>query len=126
MILNQKMESEFGQEDCLKPKSLKRVAVSAAMTTALGTAMFITVPRSYADNDHAKCQRQVERAESRVDQAVRKYGEHSRRAEDRRRDLNAERERCWNKYHGWWEGHERRWHESRDWDHDRDHDHDNH
>lgn len=96
------------------------------MTTAVATAMLVAVPRSYADNDHAKCQQRIERAESRLDQAVRKDGEHSRRAEDRRRDLNAERERCWSSYHGWWDAQERRWHDARDWDRDHDHDHDNH
>jgi len=86
------------------------------MTTAMGTAMFVTVPRSYAD-DHTKCQHQIERAESKLDQAIHKHGEHSEQAEQRRRDLNAEREHCWNTYHGWWDGHEKRWHDDRDWDH---------
>ena len=108
----------------MKLQGFKQLAVSVVMTTALGTVMFVAAPRSYADDDHARCQRQIERAEARLDQAVRKYGESSRRAEQRRRDLNAERERCWSRYHGWWDAHERRWHESRDWDHDRDHDHD--
>jgi hypothetical protein len=45
------------------------------MTTALGTAM-LTVPQSYGD-DHAKCQRQIERAEAKLDGAIRKHGEHS-------------------------------------------------
>ena len=78
-------------------QSLKNLALSAVMTTALGTAMLVTVPQSYAD-DHAKCQRQIEKEESKLDQAIRKHGEHSRQAEQRRRDLNAERERCWNAY----------------------------
>jgi len=45
------------------------------MTTALGTAM-LTVPQSYGD-DHAKRQRQIERAEAKLDGAIRKHGEHS-------------------------------------------------
>jgi len=36
-----------------------------------------------------------ERAESKLDQAIRKHGERSHQAEQRRRDLNAERERRW-------------------------------
>ncbi len=99
----------------MKLQSLKRIAVSAVMTTALGTAMFVTVPLSYAD-DHARCQRQIERAESKLDQAIRKHGEHSHQADQRRRDLNSERERCWNTYHGWWNGHDRQWHTDRDWE----------
>ena len=66
--------------------------------TAVGTAMLVTVPQSCAD-DHAKCQRQIERAESKLDQRIRKHGERSHQADQRRRDLNAERERCWNTYH---------------------------
>lgn len=103
----------------MKLQNLKRLAVSAVVTTALGTAMLVTVPQSYAD-DHAKCQRQVERAELKLDQAIRKHGERSRQAEQRRRDLNAERERCWKSHHRWWDGHERRWHDDRDWDRDHD------
>src|SRR5437762_8910538 len=92
-IFNQNIAVQiFGQEGCLSLQSLKNLALSAVMTTALGTAMLVTVPQSYAD-DHAKCQRQIEKEESKLDQAIRKHGEHSRQAEERRRDLNAERER---------------------------------
>lgn len=105
----------------MKLQSLKRLAVLAALTTGLAAAMLVTVPRSYAEDDHAKCQHQIERAESKLDQAIRKHGEHSPQAEQRRRDLNAERDRCWNVYHGWWDGHEKRWHTDRDWDHDDHH-----
>jgi hypothetical protein len=92
------------------------------MTTALGTAILVVALQLYADdhNDHADCQRKIEHAEAKLNQEIRKHGERSHQAEERRRDLNAERERCWNAYHGWWDGHERRWHDDRDWDHDRD------
>jgi hypothetical protein len=98
----------------LKLQSVKRIAASAVMTAALGAAMFVAVPQAYAD-EHAKCQHAIERAESKLDEAVRKHGERSHEAESRRRDLNAERERCFNQYHGWWDGHEKRWHEDHDW-----------
>ena len=55
----------------MKLQRLKGLAVTAVMTTALGTAMLVTVPQSYGD-DHAKCQRQIERAESKLDEAIRK------------------------------------------------------
>ena len=93
------------------------------MTTALGTAM-VAVPPAYADSPNAKCQREIERREAKLDQAIRKHGERSHQADQRRRDLNAEREHCWNTYHGWWNGHDRQWHTDRDWD--RDHDRDDH
>jgi hypothetical protein len=102
------------KEEYLKLQSFTKFAASLVATAALGTAMFVAVP-AYAD-DRAKCQHKIESAESKLDQAIRKHGERSHQAEDRRRDLNAERERCWNAYHGWWDGHEHRWHDARDWD----------
>ena len=98
----------------MRLQSLKKFPVSLVATAALGTAMFVTVP-AYAD-DRAKCQHKIESAELKLDQAIRKHDERSHQAEDRRRDLNAERERCWNAYHGWWDGDEHRWHDARDWD----------
>jgi hypothetical protein len=98
----------------LKLQGVKRLTASAVMTAALSTAMFVTVPMCYAD-DHSKCQHAIERAESKVEEAVRKHGERSHEAEERRKDLNAERERCWSQYHGWWDGKEKRWHEDHDW-----------
>ena len=53
----------------MKLQRLKGIAATAVMTTALGTAMLVTVPQAYAD-DHGKCQRQIERAESKLDQAI--------------------------------------------------------
>jgi hypothetical protein len=98
----------------LKLQGVKRIVASAVMTAALGAMMFVVVPQAYAD-DHAKCQHAIEKAEARLDDAVRKHGERSHEAEDRRKDLNAERERCYNEYHGWWDGKEKRWHEDHDW-----------
>ena len=85
---------------------------------------FVAVPSAHADNDdRRRCQHTIEKAESRLDRAIEKRGEHSREAEDRRRDLNAERERCWNQYHQWWNGRDHRW-ETEHWDQDRrDYDH---
>ena len=60
-----------------------------------------------------------------LDQAIRKHGEYSHQANDRRRDLTAERERCWRESHAWWDAHAHQWHSERDWDSDHDHDHDN-
>jgi hypothetical protein len=51
----------------------------------------------------SQCQHKIEKAEAKLDDAIRKHGERSSQAESRRRDLNAERERCWNSYHGWWD-----------------------
>jgi hypothetical protein len=97
-----------------------KAAIAAALLSVL--LLFAAVPRSHAD-ERGRCHERIERAEARLDQAIRKHGEGSHQAYDRRRDLNAERERCWREHHGWWNAHEHQWHSDRDWD--RDHDHDN-
>ena len=53
-----------------------------------------------------------------LDKAIAHNGERSREAEDRRRDLNAERQRCWDEHHQWWNGKEHRWETEQNWDHD--------
>ena len=118
----------------MKLQSLTKFAMSAAITTALGGSMLMSVPRAYADaDDHRECQEKVERAEAKLDKAVRKHGERSHQAQEQREHLRDARQDCWNRYHGWWEGHEKRWHTDRDWDDrhdhddkDRDHDRDDH
>ncbi|HXN64328.1 MAG TPA: hypothetical protein VN862_03280 [Candidatus Acidoferrales bacterium] len=72
-------------------------------------------PRVYAD-DRADCQRHVEQAQVRLDDAVHKYGEHSKEAQDRLNDLDKEHEKCWNKFHQWWDAKGHEWHNDRDWD----------
>jgi hypothetical protein len=104
------------KEDFMKLQRLRSIALTAAMATALSTGMLVAVPQLQAE-DHAQCQRHIEHAEAKLDEAIRKHGERSHQAEQRRHDLNAERERCWNSYHGWWDGHNHQWHTDRDWDH---------
>ncbi len=87
-------------------------AVAAVMAVAF--MLFVTAPKAHAD-DRSHCQHAVEKAESRLDQAIAHNGEHSRQAEDRRRELNAERERCWGAYHQWWNGRDHRWETEHNW-----------
>jgi hypothetical protein len=98
------------------------------LTIALSSALLLSVPRAYADSDdRAECQHHVEQAESKLNQAISRHGERSHEAEEQRERLNTERQRCWDKYHGWWSAREHRWHTERDWDRDdqdRDRDHD--
>jgi hypothetical protein len=92
-------------------------AVSGLATLALGTVLlFVAVPVSHAVDARERCQHHIQKAEMRLDQAVRRHGERSRQADERRHELNAEREHCWNEFHSWWNGHENRWHSDRDWD----------
>ena len=107
-------------------KILKRFGKTAA-AAVMGVALmfFVAAPRAHAD-DRSQCQHAVEKAEARLDRAIHDNGEHSREAEDRRRDLNAERQRCWEQYHQWWNGKEHRWETEQNWDRDHDHDYDHH
>lgn len=106
-------------------RQLGKLAVAAAVAGAL--FFFTAAPPARADDDHReKCQHAVEKAEARLDRAVQKNGEHSHEAEDRRRDLNAERERCWNQHHQWWNGKEHRWETEHNWDQDQHYDNDHH
>ena len=101
-----------------------RKAVLAAAVLA-GFLMFTAVPLVRADEHD--CQRRIARADHRLDVAVERHGFRSHQAEVARRQLRAERERCWNGVHRWWDEHDRRWHTERDWndhDHDRERDHD--
>ncbi len=86
--------------------------VATIMTFAL--LLFVAAPLAHAD-DRSKCRHAIEKAESRLEKAIRDKGDHSREAEARRRDLNAEREHCWNRYHQWWNGREHRWETEHSW-----------
>jgi hypothetical protein len=92
-----------------------RFGKTAAAALVVGALMFFTAaPRAHAE-DRSKCQHAVEKAEVRLDKAIHDRGEHSREADERRRDLNAERERCWGQYHQWWNGKDHRWETEHSW-----------
>jgi len=78
------------------------------------TLLVVAAPPAHADA-RDKCRHRIEKAEARLDDAVRHHGEHSPEADARRRDLNEERERCWNEFHAWWDGHAQQWHSDHDW-----------
>jgi hypothetical protein len=90
------------------PKTAMALLVTAILM------IFTAAPIVHAD-DRSKCQHAIERAESNLDKAIAHNGEHSREADDRRRDLNAERQRCWDHYHQWWNGKEHRWETEQNW-----------
>lgn len=105
----------------MKLQTLKRIAALMALAVALTISLSLTGPKALAD-DHGDCQKRVERVQARLDDAVRKHGDGSHEAEKERHALNAERERCWQKYRGWWSPEDHRWHTEHDWDQDHDHD----
>ena len=94
-------------------RTFGKSVVAAVVAWAL--LLFVAAPLVHAD-DRSRCQHAIEKAEARLDRAIHDKGEHSREADDRRRDLNAERQRCWDQYHGWWNGHDHRWETERNWE----------
>ncbi len=66
-----------------------------------------TMPVRADDRDDRKCEQRIHKAEEQLEKAIRRHGEHSEQAEQRRHQLEETRERC---HH-------------RDHDHDHDHDH---
>lgn len=86
----------------------------AVLSAAL--LFWVATPGVRADDDRAKCQHAVEKAEGRLDKAVGEHGPHSPEADERRRDLVAERQHCWDRYHQWWNGREHRWETEQNWD----------
>jgi hypothetical protein len=96
--------------------ALKKSLRVAPAVAAMG-AMFLMagVPQAKADDEHRECREHIERAQAKLDREISRHGERSRQAEHARHDLNEQRERCWNREHGYW-GHDGRWHDQRDWD----------
>jgi len=73
--------------------SFKNAAVSTALSLCLLAAV-ATPAHADRDDRNDRCRRDVQKAEERLQKAVRKHGEHSRQAEDRRHQLEETRERC--------------------------------
>lgn len=90
--------------------------MKAGITAVLLSAFLMlggTVPVQARTN----CQKRIEKAENNLRKAVAKHGEHSRQAENRRRQLEEAREKCGR-------GHDKDHDRDRDRDHNRDRDHD--
>ncbi len=88
--------------------SLKKIfgkTIGSALLGALFMAGGAIPARADRDDHDGRCERNVRKAEHNLEKAVRKHGERSRQAEQRRHQLEEARERC---------------HMN---DHDRDHDH---
>lgn len=86
--------------------SLRKMFGKTMLYAMLGASLLAGVATpARADRDD-KCQRDIRKAEQNLEKAVRKHGEHSSQAEQRRRQLDEVRERC-------------HWR-----DHEHDHDHD--
>jgi|SRR5580658_4182884 hypothetical protein len=101
------------REERVLNRRFGKTAVATIVAAAL--LLFVASPLIVHADDRSKCQHAVEKAEARLDKAIHDKGEHSRDADDRRRDLNAERERCWGQYHQWWNGKDHRWETEHNW-----------
>ncbi len=64
------------------------------MAAILGLSLIGGVLPSQARDRDDKCEQRVRKAELNLHKAVRRHGEHSRQAEQRRRQLQEARERC--------------------------------
>jgi hypothetical protein len=72
--------------------SLTKTLGKMMLCAMLGASLMAGVATSARADD--RCDRDMRKAQENVDKAVRKHGEHSRQAEDRRHELEAVRERC--------------------------------
>ena len=71
----------------------RKPAILAAILAAfflLGSA----VPSRALDRDDERCERRVHKAEAALQKAIDRHGEHSRQADQKRRELEETRERC--------------------------------
>lgn len=72
--------------------SLTRTFGKTILCAMLGASLMAGAATPARADD--KCSRDIHKAEENLQKAVRKHGEHSRQAEDRRHQLEEVRERC--------------------------------
>jgi hypothetical protein len=94
----------------------RRFGKTAVAALVAGALMWFVAaaPQAHAD-DRSHCQHAIEKAEANLDRAIRDHGDHSHEADERRHELNAERQHCWDAYHQWWNGKDHRWETERTW-----------
>ncbi len=91
--------------------SLKGVIGRMALATAALSGFLLFAGASNAEaHDWEKCQRRVNKAEWKLEEAIERHGYYSRQAFERREKVREERERC---FREGWKDHRR------DWDRDR-------
>ncbi len=88
--------------------------------TILGSTILLSAPKSRAADED--CQKRIVRIDHEIHKAAEKHGWDSPEVREKRRDLVAAREWCWEHGHRWWDEDAQRWHTERDWD-EHDHDH---
>ena len=86
-----------------------KVAVVSAALTGFLAGPGAPLPRAELPGKNRRLRSQAPRSH-------RAHGVASKEAEHWRAELNAERDRCWNKEHKWWDEDGHRWHTEHDWD----------
>lgn len=104
-------------DQTLRFSPLKKTLLVGA--TLVGSLLLLGAPKSRANEED--CQKRVVHIDHELHRAAEKHGWDSPQAREKRRDLVAAREWCWEHGHRWWDEDAQRWHTERDWD---EHDHD--
>ena len=95
---------------------IRKTLRTAPAVAAMGAMFFFAgAPMLHADDAHRECREHIMKAHARLEKAKARHGENSPQADRARQTLNAERDRCWNREHGYW-GDDNRWHDQRDWE----------
>jgi hypothetical protein len=74
--------------------SLKRVFGKTMLCAMLGASLLAGVATPAGADRDDRCRNDIRKAEQNLEKAVRKHGERSKQAEQRRRQLEEVRERC--------------------------------
>ena len=89
--------------------------LAMGMAALAGVLAFSSTPVRADD-----CQSKTAKIDHNLHEAIAHKGPDSKEAAHWREELAAQRERCWNAEHKWWDEDAHRWHTERDWD---EHDH---
>lgn len=73
---------------------LKSVLGKGILSAVIGMALLTGLPTAVHAEHQDRCHRDIEKAEHNLAKEARKHGEHSRQAEERRRQLEAIHARC--------------------------------
>src|SRR5271170_6226644 len=88
-------EQERTKKKARRKALIRRLGKTAVAAVAVGALwLFVAAAPPARADDHARCQHAIEKAEANLDKAIHDHGDHSRQADDRRRDLNAQRQTC--------------------------------
>ena len=97
---------------------LAQSALTAAILGMLFLFVGLAAPQMAHADARSRCQSHIEHAQAKLDHEIQRHGEHSAQADAAWHQLRAERQRCWNENHQWWDAKDHTWHRDNDWDYD--------